>query len=362
MARETLEAKITLAPRSIATGEKQQKISTLSADLLETAQYIVSVQRGDGAIPWFVGGKCDPWDHIESAMALSIAGFTSQSEKAYQWMRQHQLSDGSWLSSYFVADPEFDAVRQTHFIAYIATGVWHHFAITGDEAFLATMSPCVEKAIDCILRFQDPDGDIAWAFNEQQSPLDDALLTGCCSILRSLDCAIRIATHFNREANHWRKAAQRLAEAIRCKPERFDRTWPSKRRFAMDWYYPVLSGALTAQESRQHLKLRWEEFVEPDLGCRCVSDEPWVTMAESSELVIALAACGETEQARSIFNHIQQWRHAGDGGYWTGYVFRDDTIWPQEKTTWTAAAVILAADALNDYSSAAEVFTTELAI
>ena len=36
-----------------------------------------------------------------------------------------------------------------------------------------------------------------------------------------------------------------------------------------------------------------------------------------------------------------------DGGYWTGYVYPDDVNWPAEHTTYTAAAVILAADALG---------------
>ncbi len=36
-----------------------------------------------------------------------------------------------------------------------------------------------------------------------------------------------------------------------------------------------------------------------------------------------------------------------DGGYWTGYVYPDEVVWPQERTTYTAAAVILAVDALT---------------
>ena len=68
-------------------------------------------------------------------------------------------------------------------------------------------------------------------------------------------------------------------------------------------------------------------------------------MAETSELVIALVASEEPEKAHQLFNTLYQWRDT-DGGFWTGYVFRDQTIWPAEKTTWTAGAVLLAADAL----------------
>ena len=43
---------------------------------------------------------------------------------------------------------------------------------------------------------------------------------------------------------------------------------------------------------------------------------------------------------------MQHTRHRG-GLYWTGYVFDEDVFWPHEQTTYTSAAVILAADALS---------------
>jgi hypothetical protein len=48
---------------------------------------------------------------------------------------------------------------------------------------------------------------------------------------------------------------------------------------------------------------------------------------------------------------------ADDGSYWTGYVYADDARWPVERTTWTAAAVVLAADALAGATGAARLFT-----
>ena len=40
-----------------------------------TGAAIAAMQEPSGALPWFPGGKTDPWDHIESAMALSVTGF-----------------------------------------------------------------------------------------------------------------------------------------------------------------------------------------------------------------------------------------------------------------------------------------------
>ena len=45
-------------------------------------------------------------------------------------------------------------------------------------------------------------------------------------------------------------------------------------------------------------------------GVRCVSDQPWVTAAETCELVMALDAIGETErQALDLFASVQFLRH-----------------------------------------------------
>jgi len=334
----------------------------LPEELHPTARYIRSAQLADGAIPWFRGGKLDPWDHTEAAMALSVAGFRDEAALAYQWLAQQQLADGSWYAHYFLAGATPDenqqtSLRETNFVAYVATGVWHHFLITRDRSFLADMFPCVRKAIEFVLRHQSPFGEIAWAVDENGNAQNDALVTACSSILRSLDCAQKIAQTLGEEASTWRQAGDQLEIALRERPERFDRTWPSKARFSMDWYYPILAGIYSGDDARRRIEKRWHEFVEPGLGCRCVNDEPWVTVAETSELIIALMACGEHEKALELYDTLHQWRDR-DGGYWTGYVFRDRAIWPEEKTTWTAGAVILAADALLGLSPAHRIFLT----
>ena len=92
------------------------------------------------------------------------------------------------------------------------------------------------------------------------------------------------------------------------------------------------------------------------MGCKCVEEEPWVTVAESSELVVALVKIGLREEALKIFNCLHQWRDARDGLYWTGYVYKDKKFWPVEKPTWTAGAVLLAADALYEFTPGSELF------
>lgn len=124
----------------------------------------------------------------------------------------------------------------------------------------------------------------------------------------------------------------------------------------MDWFYPVLVGAYQGAAARDRLAGRWQEFVEQGLGCRCVADQPWVTIAETCELVMALLAAGERSKAREVFSWVSQWRHS-DGSYWTGFQFSEQILWPNERPTWTAAAVLLAADALTLHTPAARLFT-----
>jgi hypothetical protein len=95
--------------------------------------------------------------------------------------------------------------------------------------------------------------------------------------------------------------------------------------------------------------------VVPGLGVRCVSDQPWVTGAETCELVIALEACGMRAEALEVFADAQRLRHP-DGSYWTGWQFANSEPFPRERSSWTAAAVVLAADALTGFSHGAGIF------
>jgi hypothetical protein len=184
---------------------------------------------------------------------------------------------------------------------------------------------------------------------------NDALITGCSSIYKSLECACNIATELGHDNSDWLRARKRLGDALRDKPERFDRTWESKARYSMDWFYPVLTGVLNKAQAQARLKARWDAFVKPEMGCRCVSDQPWVTVAESCELVMALLAAGDHARAVTVYSWLHQWRES-DGAYWTGYQFVEDLLWPDEKPTWTAGAILLAADALTEYTPAAKLF------
>jgi hypothetical protein len=315
------------------------------------AGFIVSMQKESGEIPWSVGGKTDPWDHIESAMGLSIAGFYHKAERAYQWLGATQLADGSWWSE--IKDEQIiNSTKETNFAAYIAVGVFHHYLITGNVEFLKYMWNSVSRGIQYAINMQALEGEIYWARNSAGVIDKMSLLTGCSSIYMSIKCALEIARILGKKRPSWLKAKDSLREAIKNRPDLFNMI---KARYSMDWYYPVLCGAVSGEEAKKRIAKSWEKFVVPEWGVRCVSDRPWVTMAETAELVLALAAIEDYSRAKTIFSWLGDKRFP-DGSYWMGVTFPDSIIWPEEKTSWTSAAVLMAWDAINGATPAAKLF------
>jgi hypothetical protein len=168
----------------------------------------------------------------------------------------------------------------------------------------------------------------------------------------SITSAIRIAELIGEEKEKLEIACVKLGNAIRYKPHLFDQ---SKSRYAMDWYYPILSGTIRDKAGIRRIESLWDTFIIPGWGVRCVSDKPWVTMAETAELVITLAVIGQFEVAEIVFGWIKGKKY-DDGAFWTGVTLPDRTIYTIEKTTWTAAVVLLANDVLYSRSPASCVF------
>lgn len=329
------------------------------ADLLTAEQVqatvdaIVEWQLPTGMIPWMPGGHADPWNHVEAAMALTIGGRIDEAELAYQWLADIQLPDGAWHQYYLedgIEDDKFDA----NVVAYIAAGIYHHVLITRDMDFAVRFWPVVEKAIDWVLELQEPRGEILWARHADGTPWPFALLTGSSSMCHSLRCAIELASMLGHERPDWELSVARLADTI--KNHEADAFAP-KHRWAMDWYYPVLGGAVGGDAGRARLAERFDTFVDEGRGVRCVKDRPWITAAETCECVMAHLAVGETETAWKLFEWVQQYR-LDSGRYWTGTVFPDLSRFPaDEQSTYTSAAVVLAADALNGTGAASGIFT-----
>lgn len=324
------------------------------ADLTGAAARIADIQLPDGAIPWFENGPWDAWNHTECAMALTAMGDIDRAAAAYDFLRQSQRPDGAWMGEYGNALPMRDriyisrekapAFLDSNFCAYPAVGVLHFLYATEDKERVRGWWPMIRDAIDFVLTLQRPDGTISWSKEAVGTDEDKALRAGNASIAKSLSCAIILADRLGEPSADWHAAWSRLAQALQEGSGAFA-AYEGQARFAMDWYYPVLSGTLDQAAGRACLEAQWQEFVVDGLGCRCVSDEPWMTVAETAELALALIAIGDLERAETLLATVNAQRDP-DGRYWMGWQYQEAITWPREQPSWTQAAVILASDAL----------------
>ncbi|WP_244927801.1 prenyltransferase [Nocardioides sp. W7] len=306
----------------------------------ETARSIVTMQEPCGAIPWAVGEHVDIWNHVEAAMALLVGGQVEAAERAYAWIPTLQRIDGSWPMKIVrgVADDERGDVNMS---AYFAVGLWHHWLVRRDLDFVQRFWPSVRAGLDWVVGQQVAFGGINWTPTESF-----CLLTGNASIYHSLRAGVALADLLDDPQPEWELAGGRLGHAVREHRDLFE----DKSTYSMDWYYPVLGGAVRGAEAVELLDSRWEDFVVPGLGIHCVDTNPWVTGAETCELAMALDCLGDHRRALALLADMQHLRGEA-GAYWTGWVYRGDNApvhWPVEHTTYTAAAVILAVDALGE--------------
>jgi len=314
--------------------------------LAQTAAWVAAQQEDSGAVPWYAGGHLDPWDHVQAAMGLLAAGRRDEAERAYRWSAAAQRPDGTWAAKYVAGEPVEHYV-DANFTAYLATGVWHHWLVTQDQHVVRELWPVVDAAVEAVLPLQRADGAFVWTPGEP-----DALVTGNASIAFSLRCALGLARVVGAGRPGWSAASAAVAEAL-TRPELFE-----PKPHSMDWYYPLLGSAWTRDEVDRRIKDGWDTFVVPGLGIKCVTPNTWVTGAESCELVLALDASGRRDEAAQVLADMQHLRES-DGSYWTGFEYESRQRWPDERTTWTAATVLLAHDALLGLTAGGGVFRGE---
>ncbi|GJL97918.1 MAG: prenyltransferase [Hyphobacterium sp.] len=340
--------------------------------LAATAQRIEALQREDGSIPWVEAGLWDPWNHGESAMALAVVGRHESCERALDALFDRQEADGGWTGELGAGVPLDEnnrrlvvdnpaTARDTNFTGYAAVTVLRSALALNAPGWMDRYAAPVRRAMDFILSCQTPEGDFIWRKPDagEDASSVDSLRAGNACLYKSLECAIRLETALGGSVANLTQARSRLAEALHDKDWRFDRKSTDRRRYAMDWYYPVLSGVHSREESIRRLEAGWSRYVIDGLGCRCVADEPWVTAAETAELALACQAVGWSSKAHKLISDLAPLA-ARSGGYWMGWQFEEEILWPYERPSWTSAAVILAADAIEHLSPGSDLLVSSL--
>jgi hypothetical protein len=319
-------------------------------------KFLDHVQFLSGAIPSNQDGSHDPWDHLEAVMGLTTLGYKDQALNGLHWMASNQNEDGSWYNLYQDNKP-LELNKQTNYASYIAVAVWHFYLLNNDIHFLKNFWEPVKKGVLFSLSLQHSNGAIAWNIDKYEKIDEDYLLTGCSSIAKSLECAIAICQVLDHKSFEleWRESHSKLIVALENPAEIFDLK-KDRSRFSMDWYYPILGGINSKKRIVSLIEMIKNSFWIKDLGIKCVADEPWVTVAETSECSIAFKKIGEDKIASELLLNAIAIVDSHDIPY-MGWQFHENIYWPEETPSWTAAACILAADANNKLTPGADLFT-----
>ena len=226
----------------------------------------------------------------------------------------------------------------------MATGVWWHYLCTGDLGLPGGMWPVVERAVGFVLRLQQPGGEVLWSMDPDGTSGRYALLTSTSSIHHSLRCAVAVAERLGLRAAGM-GAGRRPGRRGHRPPAR----GRSRPRTAGPWTGTTRSspGRCPGEPAGRRIDAAVvASSCWTGVGVRCVSDQPWVTAAETAECAMALDAVGLRDRAAALLDWTRHLRD-DDGAYWTGCVHPECVRYPGgERSTYTAAAVLLADHAL----------------
>jgi len=293
--------------------------------------WIISNQSSSGAIFWDEKGKCDPWDHCECLIALAIYEEWEYFWKGVNWFFANLNKDGLIYAEFQNEKPS-KLHYESHHAPYIIMPLIQASLIDKEQDYKKILTNeqllKLENIFEVLDDFKDEDGYFYWA-KDSNGYSDNSLITASMSIFLSLVAKDKSFPKFNTEM--WQ--------------EKFNRDGVDRSRFSMDFYYPYLAGI--KNNKKEFLDLLDNYYVK-GLGVKCVAEEPWVTIAESSECVISALIHDNENIAKKIFNDIQQFQNK-DGIFPTGYQYDMEIFWPEENSTWTNAAVIIAAHALSFY-------------
>ena len=208
-------------------------------------------------------------------------------------------------------------------------------------------------------RLRRPDGLVLWAVEADGTRTwDYALLTGTSSIHHALRCGVALADIVGEPQPGVGAGGRRHGRTpIAERPDAFE----PKERWAMDWYYPVLTGALDRRGGQG----------PPRRGVGRVRDGgPGHPLRERRAVGHGVGdgrvRAGLRRHRRPRHGRPTCWRGPEPTGATTAPTGRASCTTPtagairfpfEEHTSYTAAAVVLAADAIAGASPAAALFT-----
>ncbi len=163
-------------------------------------------------------GYCWGRDAAYIATAIGQAGFTAASERFYDWALRAQEADGGFGQRHFMDGslaPSWGL--QIDETASVVWGMWQHYRLTGDRAFLARMWGAMQRGADFLDAFVDPADGLPresrdlWeernARHTYSAAAVWAALEACAGAAEAMDAA-------GTRAARWRSVAARVREGI----------------------------------------------------------------------------------------------------------------------------------------------------
>ena len=152
----------------------------------------------------------------------------------------------------------------------------------------------------------------------------------------NLACASHVAGTLGEDCSLWRTARHRLGDALRNKPECFDRIVGVQGPLLYGLVLSCFDGRYQRQGRPNNVSTKNGtpslNLASAVAALRNSLGSPWLKPANSLWPVVA----GESASRHVVSKHSAL--QLDDGSWWTGYVFPDDAYWPDETPTWTAGA------------------------
>ncbi len=310
------------------------------AELESSLDFLASLQLKSGMVPWFPGGRADPWNHAEAALALAVGGRMDEAIAGLRWLLDAQNGDGTWCHFYLsngVAEPR----RDTNTCCYPVLLVSLIDRAVDDRKLMEPYVDMALRAVNRVVASQRADGSIPWALEPSGEPYPTSLVAASSSICDSLQIAAKLCERFGiNGSKRYLDAMELLRKSVRFRRGPYADT----SGWAMDHYYPAIAGI---PESIPLSDQFLDRFYEPDWGVRCLERNAWFTSAETAEAAMALHIEGEEALAKEMFLGLGRFR-GDNGGYLTGVVSPTGGSFPLfEQSSYSVAAVVLAGFVLS---------------
>ncbi len=288
-------------------------------------------------IPWAPGLHADPWNHAEAVAALASVGEFEAAEAGLRWLAHSVARDGAFCQYYLangVKEPRIDL----NVCAYPAVAILAWVGSGGSLAVAREHLAWYRRTLRFVLARQRSDGHFPWALTPDRRPLEGSLRAASSAMILALEAAGWLGQELGGlDVDSIEDARSRLLLALQK-----DEGFLDRMDWSMDWYYPVLAGALDDDVASHRLDALFARGREAGGQLRCVLDRPWVTTAETAEAAMAAWRIGRVEDARALLASVEALR-CDDGSYQTGMVLPTRAAFPAgERSTYSAAAVVLA--------------------